>query len=318
MNPFENIAQVLKTLGWHTDAGETAFVQRQLEQILKKTYDVLYPDFKLRSFVPMGENINPGAKSFTYYQWDIHGSAKLITDWAGDLPRVDAFIKEFTAKPYSFGTVYGYSLEDITAAQMAGTGLEATKAKAARRSCEKAIDDYGSVGDAQLGTTGFINNANVPVVDRIVGDWDTSTTSAEMLQDLRALCQAPTVNSEELFPVTDLILDPESYELANNKPISDLAPDKTVLKTFLENHDTLKAIHKWSKLSTADAEGTGPRWIAYHKSDEVLTLNPSIEFEALPPQPKNLAFEVPCRVKTGGVSIRYAFGMAYMDPHVSP
>ena len=103
------------------DAGETAALARQLEHIYAKTYDVKYAELKARRFIPIDTSVDAGAEFFTYRQWDIFGMAKLIANYADDLPRVDTLAREFAAPIKSLGASYGFSIQDMSRAAMSGS-----------------------------------------------------------------------------------------------------------------------------------------------------------------------------------------------------
>ena len=116
------------------DADQTMFFQRELEHIKSRTYDIRYAELKARSLIPVSGEAGPGAESITYYQYDMVGVAKIIANYATDLPRADVRGKKFTSPVESLGASYGYSVQDIRAAAKAGKPLEQRKANAARRS----------------------------------------------------------------------------------------------------------------------------------------------------------------------------------------
>ena len=74
----------------------------------------------------------------------------------------------------------------------------------------------------------------------------------------------------------------------------------------------LKDCDFWNELNKAGASSLG-RIMAYERTPEVLSLVISQEFEQFAPQTKNLAFMVPCHMRTGAVQVRYPKAVAYMD-----
>src|SRR3954470_19644785 len=95
------------------DVGETAILARQLEYVKASTYDVKYPAFMARNFFPVATDTPAGAETISYYQWDQFGMAKVIANFADDLPMVDAFAKTFTSNVKSIGAAYKYSTQDL-------------------------------------------------------------------------------------------------------------------------------------------------------------------------------------------------------------
>ena len=124
----------------HFDANESIFFARELEHIKTKTYDKKFAALTATSVIPVSNEVNPGAESITYYQYEPTGMAKIISNYATDLPRADVKGKPFTSVVKGIGSSYGYSIQDVRAARMAGKPLEQRKANAARL----AIDQFQS------------------------------------------------------------------------------------------------------------------------------------------------------------------------------
>ena len=306
-----SVRDAARTFGLRMDARETAILARQLEYVKTRTYDVKYPAMKARTFIPVSKNVPPGAESITYRQWDQFGMAKVVANYADDLPLVDAMAKEFTTPVKSLGDGYQYSIQDLRASAMSGANLDTARATAARRAIEAGVDEIAAFGLPEANIHGFLNHPNVPVVAPVNGNW-AAATAEEILEDMNALVTAIVVNSKEVHTPDTLLLDSASFNLVASKPAgADL--EKTVLAVFLSTNPYIRNVDQWTKLDTADADGTGPRIMAYARDPEVVELEIPQDFEQLPPQPRNLAFVVPCHARIGGTVIRYPLAMAYMD-----
>lgn len=304
-------ASIAQYLGFRMDSNETAMLSRQLEHIKSSTYDVKYPAFKARQFIPLASGTPSGAETITYRQWDQYGMAKVISNFADDLPSVDVVAKEFTSRVKSLGDNYQYSIQDLRAAALAGNQLDAKRAVAARRAIEASIDNIAAIGLPEAGMEGFVNNSNVPLIAPTTGSW-ASATAAQILADMNKLVKSVVVATKQIHQPDTLLMDVESFELIAGLPTG-TELTRTVLKVFLETNPHIRNIDSWYMLDTADAAGTGPRMIAYARDAEVLELEVPQEFEQLPPQSRNLAFVVPCHARIGGTVIRYPLGLAYMD-----
>ena len=88
------------------DADESVFFARELEHVKAQSYDVQYPELTATKNIPVSSEAGPGAETITYQQYDSVGFAKIISNYATDLPRVDLKGKEFTAKVKSIGASY--------------------------------------------------------------------------------------------------------------------------------------------------------------------------------------------------------------------
>ena len=109
-----------------------AFFERELESIEAKLYEFKQRELMYRELIPVSNRDNPGAESLTYRMFDKVGMAKVIANYADDLPRADIFGKEFTHAVKGIGMSFGYSTQELRAAQMAGRPLDSAKAASLR------------------------------------------------------------------------------------------------------------------------------------------------------------------------------------------
>ena len=297
------------------DAAESAFFLRELEHVKARTYDRKYEQFKARELIPVNRSAGPGAESITYQSFSKVGIAKIIANYADDLPRADVFGQEFTSPVKSIGDSFGYNVQEVRAAEMANRPLKDMKAKAAKRGALAREETIAAIGDAQTGLGGLLNNANVTAVAAAAKaatggtTWADPATAAEMLADLHTLWNIPYAATNGHETIDTILLPPAQYALIATTQNS-AASDKTVLQYFMEHYRALgvTAVLPWSQCS-----GVGGVDIAYgyKRSDEYCTLEVPQDFEMFPPQARNLEIIVPCHQRTGGVLIYYpiAFGI---------
>lgn len=310
---FERLKRIIGDLGLRMDDKFTAVLEKQLEFVKTQTYDIVYPEMKARSLIPVDNSADPGAETITYRQWDEFGMAQIIANYADDLPLIDALVEEFPQRVHGIGAAYQWSIQDLRRSAMAGAQLDQRRSRAARRAIEFALDNIGALGKAVAGLFGIANNANVTLVAPITGTW-SGATGEQIIADMNKLVNSIVIASKEAFPPTDLLIDVDNYTLIATKRISTTGDTATtVLKAFLDSNPFITTVTPWHKLALADAAGTGPRAICYKKDPEVLSFEIPQEFEQLPPQPKNLSFHVPVHARTGGVIMYYPIAVAYMD-----
>ena len=96
------------------------FFARELDYIKAKTYDKLYPELTAINLFPITSDVDAGAETTTYYSYDKQGMAKIISNYATDLPRTDTKGKPTTIPIKSVGDSYGYSIQEMRASRMAG------------------------------------------------------------------------------------------------------------------------------------------------------------------------------------------------------
>ena len=297
------------------DSGETATFLRQLTYIITRTFDRKYPDLKARSFIPVNHEIPAGAESFVWRSWDWAGTARIIDNFADDLPMIDVIAGEVAQKIKSLGDAYQFDIQSMRAAAMAGTQLDQKRAAAVRRAMENAVEVIAARGNTAAGLPGFINNPNVPLLTppgQINGSW-LSATAEEILADLHTGANTMVETTLEAFKPDTLLLPTNRYSLVATKPVSSLTPNVTILKSFLETSPYIRNVDQWSYLNTADEAGTGPRAIYYGRSPENVELFIPSEFEQLPPQWRNLAAVIACHMRIAGVVWYYPIAGEYVD-----
>ena len=85
--------------------------------------------------------------------------AKIISNYATDLPRADVKGKPTTAIIKSLGDSYGYSIQEMRASAMAGKSLDARKAESARYQIDYLNNKIAWNGDAETGLRGVLSKA---------------------------------------------------------------------------------------------------------------------------------------------------------------
>ncbi len=297
------------------DAAESAFFARELEHIKAKTYDIVYPQWLARDFIPVSHEAGPGALSITYYQYTKVGLAKLISDYADDLPRADVFGKRFNSPVEGIGGSYGYNLQEIRSSQMAGTALPQRKANAAREAFEERVDYIGCFGDTKTGLGGFLNNANVPVTTLTAGgggdeEWPKKTPDEIIkdMSDIQGATRAATKGRE--IPDT-LLVEDAVYTHLSSTPRSSQS-DTTIAEFLLRSIPNLATIAPWWRLAGAGAAGVN-RGVYYTRNPDKVTLEIPQEFEQLNVQERNLEFVVPTHGRIGGVIYYYPLSARYID-----
>jgi hypothetical protein len=296
------------------DADESAFFQRQLEFIKPKAYDVKYAKLKARELIPVSSDAGEGADKITYRQYDQVGVARVISSYANDLPRADVTGKEFTVLVKTLGASYGYSIQEIRKAKMAGLPLDQKRAMAARRAIADLENRIAFNGDTESALGGLLSNASVSTVT-IPNDgsgssklWSTKTGD-QIIRDMMLVSNTIVSNTKGVEIPDTLLLPVEQYNLAHSTPRS-TASDYSCAKWFKENSPFIKNI-EW--VNELDSGGATDVILAYRKDPEVLTLEIPSDFEMLEPEKRNLEYVVDCVENIGGVIIYYPLAICKGD-----
>jgi hypothetical protein len=316
------VVPALATLGAFTDgpsgkrmdAGETAFFARELESIKVQIVEAEYPTLLARQVIPMGSGVDPGADTYTWREFDRSGLAKVISNYATDIPDVEEQGKENKSSIESIGIGFSYSIQDIRAAAKVGRPLQARKAMLAREEAERTIDDILALGDSTRGVPGFLKTTGVPLLTvGVNGSWLTSATAAEMLADLRLMEFTVWKQSKKRHKPDTLLLGLDQYAKIASTPVNELRPEITVLDAFLASSTSIKTVEAWEKCDGAAANNTSTRAVAYEKSNSNMEAFVPVEYESFPPQAKGLMFSVPGHARVGGTVVYRPLSMVYCD-----
>jgi hypothetical protein len=298
-------------VGQRMDANETALFSRQLEAIETRLFEVKYPDGHAIELVPLNTAIDPGAETYTYRAYDYVGRAKRVSNFATDFPRVDVSGKEVQRKLQNYGASYGFDLQQLRAARFANFQLEQKLDVAARRVIMRELDQKLWFGDTDIAIYGLANSTLVSPTAVITGTW-ASATALNILADLQKLINAPSVASKGVEQTTAVVLPHASWLIVTTKFMGAEAPGMTVLDMAKKANPGV-AFYESYKLDLADAEGDGPRAVAYADDAEKVEGLVPTEFEVLPAVDEGGQFTVKVMMRTGGVILRYPAAVAYMD-----
>lgn len=297
---------------FNMDSNESIFFARELEHVKSGTYDIKYPQLKATQLIPVSTDAGTGAETITYTQYDSVGIAKIIANYADDLPRADVTGKQFTRKVRSVGNSYGYSIQDIRNAMQAGKSLDQRKAEAARRAHDVKVNSVAFYGDAEYGLYGLLNHPNVPLYVLPADGEGGSTkfkdkTPDQVLRDMNGMVQ-------QMIKVTKGIETPDTFMLPtdiiaylNSTPRSSVS-DTTIMEFFLKTNGYVTSIEGVTELSGAGAGGSDAL-ILYRKDPMALTLEIPQPFEQFPPQSENMSYVVNCHSRIGGVIVYYPLSL---------
>lgn len=297
------------------DANESMFFARQLEAIKAQTYDVKRANLNALQLMPVSTDVPEGATTITYRQYDTVGMAKVIANYANDLPRADVTGKEFTSNIRSIGNAFGYNTQEIRSAIFAGVNLPARKAMAATRAHQEKINALAFTGDADHGLPGLISNANVPEVTLAADGTGSSKTFAsktadKIVRDVNSLINKIISQSKGVHRATEVWMPVEQYALIATTQNS-TASDTTILQFLQQVHPGV-TFRQVVELDGAGASGAD-RMYAIENSRDNWAIEIPMMMKMYSPQQKGLEFEVPVESRFGGVIIEYPLALAFCD-----
>ena len=288
------------------------FLERQLEHIRPQVFETVYADIKYPTILPVTSEAGNAAQTFTYRIMDSTGDFKLIADAADDLPRADISQTEKSIVIRSFGGSFGYTVQELRAAQMANIALEQRRAAAVRRAYEEKVEEVAMFGESAANLAGFFNNSTVDVLQADKWFTDSGTTSQEMLELLNYGVTG-IVNSTNMKEQPDTILiSYEDFRIISTQRNSD-SSDVTVLEYFLRTNPFIRNIEPILQLDKDKSSLQTNRMVVYRRDPEKVQLHLPQPLELFPPQQRGLEFIVPAHARVGGVALYFPKSVIYVQ-----
>lgn len=282
------------------------WLARQLDYVVSKVYTRLLPAINADRLVPDDTSIPEWVETVTIMQYDAVGMAKIIANYADDLPRVDVRGAAKTTTVKTLGDSYGYNVNELRASRATGAGLDQRKADAAKRAVDLKIASIKLNGDPLFGLNGLFGNPNIPeAILPNLGDWAT-LTGDQIYANLVFLAGAYQQQNLGVHVANFLELAPKAYIAASTKLITSATP-MTPLSAFIAAFPAITVEMIW-ELTNA---GTGGKDMAllYERSVDNLAHYYVMPFTQLPPDARNLEIVVDCMARSGGVQIFYPLAL---------
>ena len=310
----------VRSMNFDDAEAASVFCARELDFVKSQSYDVEYPEFTALSLFPMSSEVDPGAETVTYYSYDKTGLAKIISNYATDLPRADVKGKPTTAIIKSLGDSYGYSIQEMRASRMAGKSLDTRKAESARYQIDYLNNKIAWNGDAETGLKGVLSTDNdVPLYTIANGakgptSW-ADKTEDEILADITGMLKQMATVTKKVEKPDTLALSSDAYIEIQNKRIEGTAT--TVLKYIQDNIPDIKQIVSCPELD-ADSVETNPYAAAsdgkavallFKNDSRKLSIENPLPFMQYPIQTQGLEVVVPCEARTAGAMIYYPMSL---------
>lgn len=300
---------------WHTDAGEGAFLERQLEMIEARIYDYKLRELKFRRLFPVS-NEGAGAETIAYDIVRNAGMAKIIGNGVTDIPRADTFVDRHYAVVRVLAISFGYTTRELRNAAFSNVPLEARRGVAARRGMEEKLSDIAWNGDATHNVLGLFTNPNITQVEAAAPGSGSDRTWAgndkvplEVIGDISDALSAIVTRTNQIHVPNTAAFGVGQYEFLLKEPYSDRVP-MTILR-FLK--DPLNGYALSTIEQTPELDGSGPagedQFLVYEKSDEVLNFRIPMELRPMPPEQRGIEYVINMESECAGLVIRYPLAL---------
>lgn len=304
---YDSLRTALPTLGVNFDDNGIYFA-RALDYVKARTYTRLLPEMSGDRLVPTSTDTPASAVSVTYQVYDAVGMAKIISNYADDLPRADVRARELSVVVRGIGDSYGYTQQDLRAALATGSNLPGRKADAARAAVARKENSLKIKGDLDYGMYGLTNHPNIPAVTAVTGLW-TTATGDQIVADVTALVNAVINQSSGIHTPNVLALSNQSRAALFSKRMSGAA-QMIAGEAIRAQYPNLEIVVA-QEFFGAGAGGTNMAFVAERDIDNYY-YDQAMPFTQYPPQARNLEMVVPCEARAAGLIVVRPLSMATM------
>lgn len=298
------------------DANEQAFFFRQIEHIQVKQREVQHKPLRAAEFIPVNMEAPAGTDKITYRFYDVVGLAKFISDYATDVPDVDAYGTETSVNVKSIGVGYKYSIKEIRRAAQGGVPLDQRRASAAKRAINEKLDTVAWLGDTKQGINGLLKYPGILSYTLLADGtgssklWSTKTPD-QIVRDIAGLLTAVNVATNSVEECDTLIMTRTAYNYLSFTRMGS-GSDKTILTYVRENFPMLTKI-SWVNELVGIGAGSTDRIMAYKRDPDKLDFQLPVPFESFDPEKKGMVYKVMCHAETAGVIVYYPLSVVFAD-----
>lgn len=293
----------------------STFTYEMLSNVARKVYEVKYPEYNALSIFPVSQDARPFDSFYSYEVMDFVGKAKIVSDYADDLPTVDA-VAAINNKPiFTLGDSYVYSHLEIEAAIANRKPLQEYKGTAARLAIDALVNQLTVYGDDNYNLTGILTDQSIPRVAAAVGVGGSTLwsqkTAQEILADLNNLVQAIIVNSKNVERPNRIVISNISFGILQNT-LTAAVGGVSALAYFKSTNPFIEQIIPMWELDNAGPGGTNMA-IAFNNDPSKISIELPQVFRQLDPQLRNLTYYTLCYARYAGLVVRYPASVAILE-----
>lgn len=305
------------------DAGETIFLNRELESKLAQSRDVKHRQLRIlkENILPINTELDNATKTFTYEVWDAYGFAKIVTSYrAGDIPNVDVSCTEVTGKIFPVMAKMTYDFQEIREAAKANKPLNTKRRDAVIKAIDTKLDRVAWFGDADHNLVGLaqypgITSATIPNDGSGTSITWASKTVDQILRDIYNGIAAIKDPTNDIESPDTLLLPSKIFTALGTRMVNTAnSGNITILALLMDVLGKLgiTKILGLNELNTANSSG-GTRAILFKNDKMNLEYFLPVTMEFFSPKEDGLAYDVPAQARTGGVKVYYPLSVCYMD-----
>lgn len=288
------------------DAAENAFLARQLKHMIPGVFMREYAKINARTIFPVYFANDPGADEIGYEYVEEYGEAEIVTDYGTDAPLAESVTSEHFSKVRSLWAAAQWSIQEIRAANKAGTNLQERKAGTARDVLIRLENQLAFRGDPRFKIEGLFTETSGTAASLIprdtAGGTIASQTAAQNLAMLHSMANDTADATDDIDIPDTMALPPAQYDVISTQKLGTLGQSPTVLSDFLEHSPHIRQVLRVRELRGGGSGGEDVAMV-YQRDIKKVRLNVALDLEQMSPERRGMAVRVTYHMRSGGLTI---------------
>lgn len=281
------------------DAG-SLFLSRELDALRARVYEMETPALNALNVFPVQSEAAGWQDTLTFGLISDFGMARIISDYADNIPMVGVYGQWLTVAIYTIADAYAFSMKEIEKAQATGKGLTDRLAVAARRGTDAKINDLVWNGDEDYNIVGIFDHPNITW--QTATSWNDATKGgANAMNDLIKAIQNILTVTKGLHQANAIVLP-----VSASSVLTQQLPNTNVsYKSFLlQEYPGMTITFAQELEEIVDSSGNKTKGaLVFEKSADVCAVELSQPFRQHPAQWNNLHAKVVCDARTAGLIV---------------
>jgi len=293
------------------DSDALGYLQSQLEYVEAKVWEKRFGHITYQDLIPVSFEASEWAESIAVHYTDSTTEGRFTNSGGDDIP----FARIGTGRdqvPVNYGGIgYEYSLDDLRKATALNRPLNTMSAEAARRGYEEHAQRIAYLGDADRGTTGLLNRADVPTgaaASTIAVALASGTPGDSVAAIINELLNSIIETTKEIHLPNRLVLPIDIFNLLSSTRLS--AINETSILDYISMHNAVTSRTK-QPLDIRTLPQLSGKMLAYESSEDVMVYHIPLVLRFIAPQMRNLMVRVPGEYKLAGLEMRFPLACGY-------
>lgn len=298
------------------DAADNVHFARELESILPDLVREGIAPTSVRAMFPVNTGFSPNIETITWRMLTITGAAKVLSDYADDIPLLNMFGEEKTTKVRTLWIAHVFSIPELQGAAEGSISLASEGPIAARDMILRLENTLAYEGSTKFDQVGLFSGTAITGIAQTNASapWTPALAQGVIYGEMAALIGDIHEDSKTIHNATRIIVSPANFRVISTTQFS-TASDVTILGYFRANHPGVDVV------AVQEFSGGGAKGGIGGANDLVFAYNPNpaeiflaipMAIAQRPPTEQHLKVETIYWSRTGGFIIRQPMAMKFL------